>query len=92
MSKMLKVFKYQLEFFGTQFISIPKDAKMLSVQTQNGIPCLWAMVDEDNEKTNYTVRTLGTGHRVPSELDVGEYVGTYFINNEELVFHVFIKP
>jgi len=67
---------------------MPKGAEVLCVQMQDGIPCMWAMVDTSTmERERRLFRILGTGH--PADNDVGKYVGTYQMMGGSLVFHVF---
>jgi hypothetical protein len=68
-------------------INMPHGAKLLAVQEQRGEPQLWALVDPGAKTYPRTFRVYGTGHNLPD--DPGKYVGTFQIQNEALVFHVF---
>jgi hypothetical protein len=71
-------------------ISMPIGAEVLCVQTQNNLPCLWALVSPDPGELGYEhrhFRTYGTGHYMPD--NPGKYIGTFQLNNGVLVFHVF---
>jgi hypothetical protein len=68
-------------------INMPHGAKLLAVQEQRGEPQLWALVDPGAKTYPRTFRVYGTGHNLPD--DPGQYVGTFQIHNEALVFHVF---
>mgnify|MGYP001619838869 CR=1 FL=1 len=81
------VWKYDLKIVDVQRIEMPVMAKLLCVQVQAGIPELWVLVNPDAPKELRTIATVETGHLV--ELTLGEYVGTYQIADESLVFHVF---
>lgn len=86
----MKIFKYTLELIGTQIIRMPVDAIILTVQIQNGKPCLWAMIDDRLPADKaYKIDTYGTGHNVSNES--GAYIGTYQLAEGALVFHVFGK-
>lgn len=50
---MKKIYKYRIEVTDDQNIEMPVGAKILTVQTQNGVPCIWAMVDPNAEKKEY---------------------------------------
>ena len=82
------VYKYQLVVTDRQEVTMPKDAKMLSVQVQNGTPCLWVLVETNNPEENIAIRIHGTGHPIdnPERLD---YIGTFQIPRHNLVFHAF---
>lgn len=84
---MKAIWKFPLNVTDVQPISVPSGAKPLAVQVQNGVPCLWAMVDPHAKKATIFVRTFRTGHDVQD--DPGEHVGTYQIG--ALVFHVFAR-
>jgi len=51
------IWKYQLEVTDNQIVKMPKDAEILSVQTQNEEVCLWALVIPNNDKED---RTFGS--------------------------------
>lgn len=77
---MKTIYKYPLN---NVYIKGPI-TKYLSVQTQHGIPCLWAEVDTDLPDKNYLVSITGTGLNIPN----GEYIGT--IQNEYYVYHYYL--
>lgn len=83
------IFKFPLEATDLQEISIQKGAEILTVQTQHGIPQLWAVVDPQAEKEVRAIRIVGTGHFLGEELTRRGYIGTFQIAGGSLVFHVF---
>lgn len=83
-----KIFKYQLENTDVQTVEMPKDAEILCIQTQNEVPCIWALVEPKKTLTKRTFEIFGTGHDVP-EFTVRVYVGTYQLHGGSLVFHCF---
>lgn len=86
----MRIFKYELKVDDIQFVSIPKGAKLLTVQTQRNIPCLWAMVDPDEEKEDIRIFMLGTGHIIDdSDIQDMQYIGTFQMYGGYLVFHAF---
>ena len=86
---MQTIWKYPIVTTDFQEVEIPQGAKVLTVQMQEGNPCLWALVDPNAEKQKRVIAVHGTGHPVPDA--VGEYLGTYRMANGALVFHVFIR-
>lgn len=84
---MQVIYKYPLEVTGSQSISMPKGAKVLCVQVQRDVPCLWAIVDLANEVNLRRFRIWGTGHPV-DESDL-RYIGTFQLNEGGFVGHVF---
>lgn len=86
---MKRIFKYSLEILDRQEVELPAGAKILSVQAQNGLPQIWAMVDDSQVKTDMVhIRIIGTGYEIP-DADSLEYIGTVQLINGECVFHVF---
>lgn len=86
---MNKIYKYPLMITDEQFISMPTNAKILTVQTQKGIPCIWALVNTNFPEKLYKIRIIGTGHPI-EESFAGEYISTFQMIDEGLVFHVFL--
>lgn len=84
----MEIFKYELKVDDIQFISMPKGAKLLTVQIQRDIPCIWAMVDPDAEKEDKRICMRGTGHDVSEVKDMC-HIGTFQMYGGDLVFHVF---
>ena len=86
---MEKIFKYPIEITDKQSILMPKGAKILAVQVQNGNPCIWAMINPDTTVEEVAIRVHGTGHPIYDSSNL-EYIGTFqSIYGGNLVFHVF---
>jgi len=80
------IYKYKLAITDYQTVWMPRGAKLLHVDTQRGTPCVWALVDTDNEEAGYSIWIVGTGNPMPDrELD---HVGSFQME-EALVWHVF---
>jgi hypothetical protein len=84
---MKTIFKYSLEITDTQIIRIPKKSKILSVQTQNGIPCIWALVETNEEPVDRKIAVIGTGN--PFWLKEYDFLGTIQTRQGALVWHIF---
>lgn len=84
--EMKTIYKYELRMDDTASIKMPEGAKILCVKTQNGNPCIWALVDTEVQGEYRSFVIFGTGHDVENE---GEYIGTFLIDSDSLVFHVF---
>jgi hypothetical protein len=81
---------------GMEPIAMPKGARVLHIDGQDGSICAWALVDTEQlaELRHFTV--YGTGHELPDDfreenLRMGEdgtrYLGTALC--DEFVWHVF---
>ena len=87
---MLAIFKYPITIEDHFTLELPKNARILTIQTQRGIPQLWAMVDSETEKETRSFRLSGTGHPLGEDyLRIINYIGTFQIENGALVFHLF---
>lgn len=84
---MKKIYKYELEVTDKQVVMVPEDSEPLSVQVQNGIVCLWMLVDPDQQLEELHVFVVGTGNKMPAGVDEHDYVGTVQVG--EFVWHVF---
>jgi hypothetical protein len=85
---MKTIWKFELHTTGQQLFDVPADSQILTVQMQNGTPCIWLMVDPDSElREGLTIEIFGTGH--PMHDAEREYIGTYQLDGGSLVFHAF---
>jgi hypothetical protein len=84
---MKKVYKYPLQPTDKQMIPLPKDAKIIHLDVQRGIPCIWALVDPDLPLEPIMIYTYGTGHEINEEGLL--YIGSYQLLGGDIVFHAF---
>lgn len=89
---MKKIFKYELPTTGGTTKRI--DAKViewLDIKVQDGIPRIWAIVEEDAYETDsYEIIAWGTGWEVPEEFSNYAYMGTAF-DEWDFVWHYFMR-
>ena len=84
------IWKFELETTDNQTIEMPVNAEILTVQTQNEIPCIWALVDPTETKVKRFIEVFGTGHDIHYDMGVSRnYLGTYQLQGGSSVFHVF---
>lgn len=88
---MKVVWKFPLAVEDIQQVEIPQEAKVLTVQVQNGIPCIWALVESENGLEKRTFRLAGTGHDLEpaSPNEILEYVGTFQLLEGKFIGHLF---
>lgn len=89
---MKTIHKFPLAIEGTQEITMPVGASVLTAGVDpNGIVCLWAEVNTDEEKTETRVFALfGTGHPVTHKQGHQLfYIGTVVERNRPLVWHIY---
>ena len=86
-----KIYKYELEVTDEQIIKMPEGAKILCVQVQREIPCLWAIVDTEkkDKPEKRKIVTRGTGHPLSYGINHTEYIGTFQLLDGSFVGHVF---
>lgn len=90
MARIMKVFKYDLAVVPVQQISLPDNAKIMTVQFQGNYLCLWAMVDPHKDEEYRYIRIAATGEKITDEPDL-KYINTVQQFDGELIWHVFEK-
>lgn len=81
------IYKYNLKLTDRQTLNLPDSATLLTVQEQNGILCLWALVNPKFPLEPRIIEILGTGNLVP--VAQRKYISTVQTNQGSLVWHVF---
>lgn len=84
----MKIFKYKLSI-GITTLKIPAPAKILSVQTQEGEPMVYAMVDDKKEFVEKKILTVMTGKE--NDLEGFRFIGTLMLSGGMFVLHAFEK-
>jgi hypothetical protein len=95
---MTKIWKYTLENTKNSF-EVPClyadenketayniEKQILYFGTQDGLPTIWMMVDEDSPKQNITIELFSTGEPCPKE----GYIATVLLMFDTLVLHAFL--
>lgn len=85
---MRTIWKFPLPIQDAFAIVMPVGAEVLSVQTQQGAPMLWALVDSEHSATQRLFAMRCTGQDCAG-LTPYEYIGTFQVQAGTLVFHVF---
>ncbi len=85
---MRTIYKYPVEITEKLEVAMPSDSEILSLQIQHELPCVWALVNPENEISTRRFRWFGTGHPIEKGEDL-IYVGTIQIQGGILVFHLF---
>ena len=85
---MRRIWKWKLERTDVQTLDLPKGAEILTVQVQDDIPQLWALIDDSVTETEQRhIGMYGTDH--PIYYDPGRYISTVQFYSGKLVFHIF---
>lgn len=69
-------------------LEMQRGAQVLSVQVQDGVPRMWAIVDPGAATETRHFRLVGTGHTI-NDTEELRFIGTFQIHGGELVFHLF---
>jgi len=89
---MKTIFKYPVPLEDAFKLRLPKEAVILSFQCQNGVPCIWAMVENAHINEDRKFRLYGTGHPIANIPQDGNlhYIGTtQQSQTPPLVWHLF---
>ena len=86
---MRVIWKYPLRIKDQQTIKIPIGAEILGVQAQRNQPVLYALVEPTAKSIDTEIYTFSTGQYFTQENLF--YRGTYLINNDSFVGHVFVE-
>lgn len=93
------IWKYELELTDYVELELPAGAEILCVgaQTDFGVDCrketlcLWALVYSGDDSVTRTrkFRIAGTGHPITEGVHDLKYIGTVFMYDTTLIWHVF---
>lgn len=83
---MRTIWKYRLPIVDEQTLSVPSSYRLLHVDNQKGLLCLWLEVDPSYEKIGIKIAIAGTGGPVPKS---AIYIGTAVC--DPFVWHVYQK-
>jgi len=84
------IYKYALDSCAFQStIQMPKETKILHVDSQHDDICLWAEVDPTVELEDRIFKIFGIGWEIPARNR--KYLGTAKISDDRFIFHVYEK-
>ena len=84
------IFKYPIVIPDKVMFKMPKGAEVLTVQCQDDIPTIWALVNaKELQMEERYFEVFGTGHDVPCDMGIErKYINTFQMENG-MVFHLF---
>lgn len=68
-------------------IPMPENSVPIRFAMQNGVPCMWALVETESKIVQRTFRVHGTGHEIAVDAD---YCGS--CDDPPFVWHLFEYP
>lgn len=83
-----KVWKFPIDIISRPILHMPQGAQIVKVDTQQGEPFVWALVNPTNEKEERRFYLAGTGHEI-EDIDSKTHVGSFFMAEQRLVWHLF---
>lgn len=91
MSGKQVIYKYLLKIGLETFVEVPQGASVMSLAVQNGIPCLWMMVNPDAPTVKRRFFVFTTGQLVHEKMDGHQlhFIGTFLTDQDRFVGHVF---
>lgn len=82
------IWKYGIPCDDRFMLSLPLGARVLCVQSQSGVPCLWAVVDPERPTQMRHFSLVATGEPRPGS-ELNRYIGTFQLPDDTLVYHLF---
>ncbi len=86
---MRVVWKFPITLDEDQKIAMPKRSRVLCVQMQGVVPCIWAVCESLASYESVTVKVVGTGHEIEAE-EAWSYLGTVQQGGGAYIWHVFV--
>lgn len=86
---MQVIYKYRLAWQPVQIVNLPLK-RVLTIQLQEGVLCLWALVDTDAPEQALTIHMAGTGTQDGCDLEKLTYIST--TQYGAFVLHWFYEP
>lgn len=89
---MKTIWKFEIPFEYKFKLEMHKNAEILCIQqdqkTMN--PCIWAMVDTENETEERFFELFVTGHDIHCDMGIDrKYLGSYQYKKGEFIGHIF---
>jgi hypothetical protein len=82
------IWKFPVGAKTTVELLMPRGAQILSGETQNDEPYIWALVDPNAPRETRTFRVFGTGWDV-DESEKLQFICTYKLQGGFFIFHLF---
>lgn len=69
---------------------MPKDAEILTIQTENETPCIWALVNPEKAIELRYFEIYKTNQDIHCDMGVErKYINTFQLDGGSMVFHLF---
>lgn len=84
---MKTIWKFPLRITDEQWVSMPRGARVLSVQMQGDQACVWAIVESAATQEMRRLVILGTGNPIGDSGETLTFIGTF--QQPPFVWHLF---
>ena len=84
---MMTVHKFRIPLCDEFSLDLPVGAQIIRVGVQKFEPQMWVLVDTEARQVRRDFIVRGTGHGIRQSRPV--HLGTFFMNGDSLVFHLF---
>lgn len=84
---MKTIFKTKLDICDLQNIELPIDFRILHLDKQDGVPCIWYECDSTSPLVSLQIYCYGTGYNMDDEAHPKKYIGTVQIDG--FVWHFY---
>ena len=81
---MRTIYKYHIQLADKTILDLPRSARPLAAQAQDGQLTMWVELDNREPTTSRTFLLIGTGHIVPDNV---VYIGT--LQQDFFVWHIY---
>jgi hypothetical protein len=85
---MRTIFKQTLDTVYEQTIELPEYSRILCINVQHGIPCIWYECNPNMPEEEVKIFCVGTGGELPERVGL-EYLGTVLMFGGDCVFHYY---
>lgn len=86
---MLTVYKYDVPNESHFSLVLPLGAKILTVQTQDDKPQIWALVNSENPVKTHNFLLVTTGDLIKEDRNLLNYIGTFQQRGGSFIGHLF---
>lgn len=84
---MKVIYKYLIAIEDYQQIDMPEEAKIISLQIQNDMPCIWVEVDTSKRQSPRPFFLYGTGQPIGDISQI--HIGSFQLLGGKLVYHLY---
>ena len=89
---MVTIWKYPISISRNFSLQFPREAQILSVQSQEsnqGLPALWALVETDQVQEFRQFQIFGTGILIYDDVFKLKFISTFQLDGGKFVGHLF---